>query len=267
MPENRWREQRGRDEQYGRFTDHPGRSAGREQDEWRGYSPGEFSRGRETMGEPPDDDREFGRRHEDRWGSGHHDERARRAWSGPAGEREWSRGPEGRGMGRWGGGRDPYPDRYGGGHDHDRARGVDWRGDDAGARWAAGEFADDREAAGRAGKFRGGHYGRGPRGYMRSDDRIREDVNDCLTDDWRVDATNVEVAVASCEVTLSGTVNSREEKRRAEDLAEDVSGVKHVQNNLRVQQADTTGMYPGATHSGTTAANTVADAAGKKGRS
>ena len=36
------------------------------------------------------------------------------------------------------------------------------------------------------------------------------------------------------EVTLSGTVNSRLEKRRAEDVADDVSGVKHVQNNLRV---------------------------------
>jgi hypothetical protein len=31
-------------------------------------------------------------------------------------------------------------------------------------------------------------------------------------------------------------VNSREDKRRAEDLTENVSGVRHVQNNLRVQQ-------------------------------
>jgi hypothetical protein len=30
-------------------------------------------------------------------------------------------------------------------------------------------------------------------------------------------------------------VNSRAEKRRAEDIAEAVSGVKHVQNNLRVK--------------------------------
>ena len=35
-------------------------------------------------------------------------------------------------------------------------------------------------------------------------------------------------------MTLSGTVNSREEKRRAEDLSERVSGVKDVSNNLRV---------------------------------
>jgi hypothetical protein len=36
-------------------------------------------------------------------------------------------------------------------------------------------------------------------------------------------------------VTLNGEVSSREEKRRAEDLAESVSGVGHVQNNLRVK--------------------------------
>ncbi|MGZ3275969.1 MAG: BON domain-containing protein [Caulobacteraceae bacterium] len=36
-------------------------------------------------------------------------------------------------------------------------------------------------------------------------------------------------------MTLSGTVLRREDKRRAEDLAEQVSGVTHVQNNLRVK--------------------------------
>jgi BON domain len=45
--------------------------------------------------------------------------------------------------------------------------------------------------------------------------------------------------VSSGEVTLSGMVNSRDEKRRAEDLAENVSGVRHVQNNLRVQSQGT----------------------------
>jgi hypothetical protein len=80
------------------------------------------------------------------------------------------------------------------------------------------------------------HRGRGPRNYTRSDDRIREDVNDRLTDDPHVDASEIEVSVSNREVTLSGTVNSRFEKRHAEDLAESVSGVTHVQNNLRVQQ-------------------------------
>jgi hypothetical protein len=43
-------------------------------------------------------------------------------------------------------------------------------------------------------------------------------------------------------VTLSGTVSSRSEKRHAEDIAESVSGVTHVQNNLRIQQAADAGI-------------------------
>ena len=39
------------------------------------------------------------------------------------------------------------------------------------------------------------------------------------------------------EVTLSGMVDSRAVRRRAEDIAEGVSGVTHVQNNMRVQTA------------------------------
>lgn len=81
----------------------------------------------------------------------------------------------------------------------------------------------------------GEHRGRGPRGYQRSDDRIREDVSDRLSDDGRVDASDIEVTVSNGEVTLSGTVSSRDQKRRAEDIAEDVSAVKHVQNNIRVK--------------------------------
>jgi hypothetical protein len=86
------------------------------------------------------------------------------------------------------------------------------------------------------------HRGRGPKGYQRSDERIREDVNDRLTDDPHIDASEIEVTVSNREVTLSGTVNSRFEKRHAEDLAETISGVTHVQNNLRIQQQAGMGM-------------------------
>jgi osmotically-inducible protein OsmY len=82
------------------------------------------------------------------------------------------------------------------------------------------------------------HRGRGPKGYSRSDERIKEDVNDRLTDHPYINASDIEVTVSSGEVTLSGTVDSRNAKRRAEDIVEDVSGVRHVQNNLRVQAAD-----------------------------
>ena len=95
---------------------------------------------------------------------------------------------------------------------------------------------------------RGDHRGRGPRNYTRSDERVREDVNDRLSDDAWLDATEIEVQVSACEVTLTGTVQSREDRRRAEDLAEQVSGVKHVQNNLRVE-TQPSGRTAGATAS------------------
>ena len=81
------------------------------------------------------------------------------------------------------------------------------------------------------------HRGRGPKNYSRSDARIQDDVNDRLTDDPFLDATHIDVNVAAGEVTLGGTVTSRADKRRAEDLADEVSGVRHVQNNLRIQEA------------------------------
>jgi osmotically-inducible protein OsmY len=80
------------------------------------------------------------------------------------------------------------------------------------------------------------HRGRGPKDYKRSDERIREDVNDWLTDDPVLDASDITVTVSDGEVTLNGTVTSRFAKRRAEDCADSVSGVGPVQNTLRVNQ-------------------------------
>jgi osmotically-inducible protein OsmY len=96
------------------------------------------------------------------------------------------------------------------------------------ASWFGDEDADRRR--------RMDHRGHGPSGYTRSDERIREDANDRLTDDWGVDARDITVSVTNGEVTLDGTVPSREQKRRAEDVVDDLSGVKNVQNNLRVKE-------------------------------
>lgn len=126
--------------------------------------------------------------------------------------------------------------------DEPYGRGPDERGflDRAGDE-VASWFGDDDAARRRRHDAREGdeggqhHRGRGPRNYQRSDERIREDVNDRLTDDPHVDASHIEVSVKDREVTLAGTVRNRFEKRHAEDIAEAVSGVTHVQNNLRVQ--------------------------------
>lgn len=82
------------------------------------------------------------------------------------------------------------------------------------------------------------HRGRGPRGYARSDERILEDLHDRLTEDPRVDARGIELRVEGGEVTLSGTVTERAARHCAEDIAESVSGVRHVRNDLRVQRPD-----------------------------
>ncbi|WP_146038783.1 BON domain-containing protein, partial [Paracoccus sp. SY] len=163
-------------------------------------------------------------------------------------------GMAGRGMGTFGayGARDygdrDYGDRdYGRrGYDHGNYRGSDDRGfferaGDEVASWFGDEDAQRRR------ERDAGHSGRGPRNYSRSDDRIREDVSDRLSDDRHIDASDIEVSVSGGEVTLDGTVDSRSAKRRAEDLAESCSGVKHVQNNLRVRDRQMSGGYSGAT--------------------
>lgn len=82
---------------------------------------------------------------------------------------------------------------------------------------------------------RGGYAGKGPKGYRRSDERIREEVSDRLTANDELDASGIEVQVRDCEVTLTGTVEDRWMKRLAEDLAERVMGVRDVMNQIRVQ--------------------------------
>jgi osmotically-inducible protein OsmY len=142
-----------------------------------------------------------------------------------------------------------YGDR-GRGYDYDREgygqgeeRGWWDRASDAVASWFGDEEAERRRRMDQQRE----HRGRGPKGYRRSDERIKEDVNDRLSDDYYLDASDIEVVVTNTEVTLTGTVNIREDKRRAEDIAESVSGVTNVENRLRVKQ----GRYGDYSGSGT----------------
>jgi osmotically-inducible protein OsmY len=80
----------------------------------------------------------------------------------------------------------------------------------------------------------GSFAGRGPKGYKRSDERIEEDVCERLTENAELDASEIGVQVHNCEVTLSGTVEDRYFKKLAENIAESVSGVKDVHNQIRV---------------------------------
>ncbi len=85
---------------------------------------------------------------------------------------------------------------------------------------------------------RGPHYGKGPKGYKRSDERTREDVCDAIAHQGHIDASDVEVKVTDGIVTLSGTVARRHEKRGLEHLVEHCRGVHEVHNELRLKRTD-----------------------------
>ena len=171
------------------------------------------------------------------------------------------------------GGHGAYED-YGSRYLRDEGRDYDYdRGDDSGregrgwwdrasdevASWFGDEDATRRR---RMDQQREEYRGRGPKNYRRSDDRIKEDINDRLSEGY-LDASNIEVEVQSTEVVLTGTVNSRADKRRAEAVAESVTGVSNVENRLRVKQNEYNyNRYSGTELSGaTTAADTAAGTA------
>ncbi|WP_117192208.1 BON domain-containing protein [Rhizobium terrae] len=136
--------------------------------------------------------------------------------------------------------RDSFGNRYGYGgenrsrssDEHGRKRSFMERAGDEVSSWLGDEEAEQR-------RMMDAHRGKGPKGYQRSDARIEEDVNDRLSDDPILDASNITVTVKEGEVTLDGFISSRWDKRRAEDLVDGISGVRHVQNNLRVNNIST----------------------------
>jgi hypothetical protein len=159
-------------------------------------------------------------------------------------ESEWNRADRDRGhgydwehSGTWGSGQ---AGRY------DEGRGEMRRGagDTRSSRQYAGGYNIGSGYGGGSGAYGGGmgtqgtgrFAGRGPKGWQRSDERIRDDVNERLTHHPDVDATEIDVQVSQGVVTLSGAVDDRHARRLAEDIAEGVSGVREVQNQIRVQQ-------------------------------
>jgi hypothetical protein len=79
----------------------------------------------------------------------------------------------------------------------------------------------------------GEHAGKGPRGWM--DERLHDVICLEMLDDPDLDATELEVACQDGEVTLTGWVRSRDEKRLAEWIADHTRGVRDVHNRLVVR--------------------------------
>ena len=200
-----------------------------------------YGHDRDSMGRPE----EPGRSWDSEYRSGSGRQGGRGEWSGRGRREAWGRGGERggpsdrhrRSVGEMAFGRDQSGHDQGGDfgrrHEPDRGGWFGQVGEEVASWFGAG---DDEERIRRLDlREAGQHRGRGPKSYQRSDARILEDINDRLTDDPQLDASDIEVSVAEREATLSGTVSSRRDKRRAEDLADSVSGVTHVQNNLRVR--------------------------------
>lgn len=76
------------------------------------------------------------------------------------------------------------------------------------------------------------HRGRGPKGYVRSDERLQELICEGLSDDPFIDASEVTVTVKNGEVTLTGNVDDRRTKYEIEEFVDRLSGVKEIHNQL-----------------------------------
>lgn len=98
--------------------------------------------------------------------------------------------------------------------------------------------------------------GKGPKGWTRSDDRIKEDLSEQFARHPDLDPSEIEIRVQGGEVTLTGSVNDRESKRLAEDIAENVQGVKDVTNQVRVSSSQRSGATSGYGTTGTGSAGT-----------
>jgi osmotically-inducible protein OsmY len=242
-----WDRERGRryrgEGYYGGYYGHPERDRERER---RGDERGFFDRAGDEVRSWFGDDDAYRRRLRDEQERGEHgwwrergDAERPRDWRGED-ERDWARQwgyVEGRGM------RGYDPEARGWGYSGGYGAGPGFIGGWTGQqRYGSRFFGPERHESEadrwmRRGSMGGGPYvGRGPRGYQRSDERLREDVCERMCDCGQLDASDIEVRVSNGEVTLQGTVRDRRDRRLAEDLVDEVSGVREIHNEIRVSQ-------------------------------
>lgn len=87
------------------------------------------------------------------------------------------------------------------------------------------------------------HFGKGPKGYRRSDERIKEEVCEALWHDQQVDASEIEVKVENATVTLEGKVETRQTKRMAEEVIADIPGIEDIRNQITVDRSALNGRH------------------------
>jgi osmotically-inducible protein OsmY len=81
------------------------------------------------------------------------------------------------------------------------------------------------------------HRGKGPKGYQRTDERLRERLCELLSDDPRIDATDIDVHVQGGEITLTGFVDSRRTKFLVEELVANTCNTE-VTNRLQIRRPE-----------------------------
>lgn len=160
---------------------------------------------------------------------------AQPAWARPGGEHDDSRYPGDEFGGTYGRRASSHPGHrdFGGNHAYDPNGGRHPGHRNFGRHEAPGLYGGDGRDWTASG-YPGGHRGAGPKGYERSDARIREDVCDRLTEHDAIDAGSIDVQVTGGVVTLTGEVPKRYMKHLAEDTVAEASGVRDVENTLRV---------------------------------
>jgi hypothetical protein len=125
--------------------------------------------------------------------------------------------------------------------------------DEWGGRFGEGRYRDTGIEDDRLGEYRRGEswrgreggggllsrlFKRGPKGYSRSDERIREDISERLYHSAHIDSSEVSVTVQGGKVTLEGTVPNRWMRHAIENEADRCTGVRDIDNNIRVQSSD-----------------------------
>lgn len=103
-----------------------------------------------------------------------------------------------------------------------------------------GEHGSGQSRTGYGSEDRQRRQARGPKGYQRSDERLKEDICERLMAADHIDAAEVTVEVKSGKVTLEGSVPQRRMKHAIEDLVDDCIGVQDIDNKLRVAQLQQT---------------------------
>jgi osmotically-inducible protein OsmY len=74
-----------------------------------------------------------------------------------------------------------------------------------------------------------------PKGYVRSDEQIKEEIYERLMEADDIDSSDVAVDVQGGRVILTGTVPERRTKHIIEDLVDAGPGVQDIDNRIRVQ--------------------------------